>query len=327
MLRVAILGGAGFIGVSVVDRLLREHHRVQVLDTQRRLARAAPLIGGASSLETDDLSAAEIASSLRGFDVLIHLRWSSQPANSMTGMVEDAKENIGGGVDLFNQAATVGVRKIIFASSGGTVYGNTDVLPIPEDRPLRPVSAYGVSKIAVERYLQLMAFHHGLDGISLRVGNPYGPYQLVGVPIGVIARFVRCSRDHEPVRIYGDGSIVRDYIWIEDVAEAFAIAVLRPIPSGEYNIGSGEGHSLGRIVDLIERESGRKLLREHVVDRSFDARRIVLDISKFQTLSGWKPQVPIAEGVRRMIAAAQAAQDRTAVMTSGERSMSLRRGD
>ena len=301
MTSVTLVGGAGFIGTSVAGALRARGDRVAVFDTRRRLDRAGALLDGVGTVAVDGLTKREIARHLEGSDVLIHLAWSSQPADSMLGMVEDASENIVGSINLFNEAAMVGVRRIIFASSGGTVYGNTDRVPIPEDRSLNPVSAYGVSKAAVERYLQLLAFHHGFNGISLRVGNPYGPYQLVGVPIGVMAHFIRRAVNGEPLKIYGDGSVVRDYVSIRDVAEAFAIATVQPLASGEYNIGSGKGLSINEVADLVEREVGRRPLRDYAPNRTFDAQRVVLDITRFSAATGWTPATDICDGIREMI--------------------------
>jgi UDP-glucose 4-epimerase len=223
----------------------------------------------------------------------------------MSRIAEDASVNIVGSLELFLAAARASVRKIVFASSGGTVYGNAEKLPIEEKLPPNPVSAYGVSKVAVERYLQLAAFHNGFTGISLRISNPYGPYQLAGVPIGVIANFIRQLRAGEPLRIYGDGSVVRDYIWIDDVAHAVVMAVQKDLASGEYNIGSEIGHSINEIASSVENAMGIRTSREYVSDRSFDARKVVLSTAKFRRITSWTPHVSLGEGIERMTRVAQ----------------------
>ncbi|WP_265519160.1 NAD-dependent epimerase/dehydratase family protein [Nitratireductor luteus] len=300
-MNIAIVGGAGFIGTSIYAAFARQGFRVQIIDSGRRLARVAGLLQGVDTVMTDGLATAGATQSLKGTDVLIHLAWTSHPADSMDGMVKDASENIVASVNLFSRAASLGVRKIIFASSGGTVYGNTDRVPTAEDEPLNPISAYGVSKAAVERYLRLIAFHQKLEGVSLRIANPFGPYQLKGVPIGVIANFLRSIQNHEPLRIYGDGTIIRDYIWIEDVADAFLAATQLSIPSGEYNIGTGEGYSINRIAQLLEEAIGKSLAREQAALRTFDVQKVILDNAKFSRVTGWEPRVGIADGIRKMV--------------------------
>ena len=301
--KVSLIGGAGFIGASVLARLLEEGHDVTVADTARRIARIEPLLRGATAIAIDEGPEADSRAALKGRDVVIHLAWSSGPAQSMAHMIADADANIIGGLSQFNQAADEGVGKIIFASSGGTVYGNAAALPIKESDPLSPVSAYGVSKAAVERYLDLIAFHRGPTGISLRLGNPYGPYQYVGTPIGVIANFIRRLRQGQPIEIYGDGDVVRDYLWIDDAADAFAAAVRADLETGAYNIGTGEGHSLNEIASLIEDAMGIKAARVHLEGRNFDASRIALDYSKFEAATGWRPRVALRDGLAKMLAA------------------------
>lgn len=304
---ILVTGAAGFIGHSLVRALRARGLDVVVADEARRLFRAGDAFAGVATVAVEKAPGARSLDPLRPAlaraEALVHLAWSSQPADSMSGMVDDASRNIVGSLDLFQAAAAAGVRRIVFASSGGTVYGNTDALPIAETLPPNPVSAYGVSKAAVERYLQLVAFHHKLSGVSLRIGNPYGPYQLIGTRIGVIANFLRQLRAGKPLRIYGDGGIVRDYIWVDDVASALIDAATRDLAPGEYNIGTGDGRSLLEIADLVERLTGLTTGRDHIEHRSFDARRVALSIDKFRAAADWAPTVTLEEGVARMLAA------------------------
>lgn len=300
-MRVVITGGAGFIGASTIDAFINSGDDVTVIDTKRRIDRVQNMMSRTQSISLDDITTNNIGDFLSGAELLIHLAWSSEPADSMTGMVEDARTNIVGSLDLFRKAAEAGVQKIIFASSGGTVYGNTDHLPIGESEPLNPISAYGVSKVAVERYLQLIAYHHELTGVSLRIGNPYGPYQLAGLSIGLIANFIQRVRNKQALRIYGTGEIVRDYIWVDDVASAFAAAAKSPLASGEYNIGSGEGYSINSVAKMVESEYHCENNREYLTHRSFDAEKVILDTSKFRRFTEWRPSVEIGDGIKLMV--------------------------
>lgn len=296
-----ILGGAGFIGTEIASALSAKRSDHSVIDVPHRLQRCASVLRGTKQHAVEQISAASVRPHLNENDRLICLNWSSQPASSMVRLVEDAKQNIIGTVELFTAAIDAGVDRIVFASSGGTVYGNTTVSPIKEDLPLAPVSAYGAAKVAAETYLNMLASTHGITGTSLRVGNPYGPYQLMGTPIGVIANFIRCLREKRPVTIYGDGSKVRDYIAISDVASAFALAITENIPSGSYNIGAGHGISVNGIVEKLENMTSERFEVVRIEDRSFDAQSIVLDSTKFKNVSGWKTKIGLEAGIRAML--------------------------
>ena len=216
-------------------------------------------------------------------------------------MMEDAKGNIIGTLRIFESAAKAGVEKLVFASSGGTVYGDASISPTPEENPLRPISAYGVSKVAVERYLQLISYHSGMRGVSLRIANPYGPYQLAGLSIGLIANAAAKAYREEKIEIFGDGSVVRDYIWVEDVAEAFFLAATTGIEAGEYNIGSGEGRSINEILNLVDEVFPTPTIREYKPSRNFDVRRVILASEKFTMATGWRPRQNLRKGIENLL--------------------------
>jgi UDP-glucose 4-epimerase len=217
-------------------------------------------------------------------------------------MAKTAQENVIGSIRLFSEAINAGVDKIIFASSGGTVYGHSSMEPVREDRPLAPISGYGAGKAAVESYLQVLSATHGISGISLRIGNPYGPYQLIGTPIGIIANFIRRAREDRMATIFGDGEIVRDYISISDVAEAFVMGLETPMESGAYNIGSGHGKSINDILSALNPLLPTPLRVEYVAQRSFDIQSIVLNCTKFSQATGWQPKIEFQSGLEQMLA-------------------------
>lgn len=296
-----ILGGAGFIGTSIASVMNENKSRPVVVDVPHRLKRCRSQLEGVEQVPLDSLSTMSLVPLFKRGDNIICLQWSSQPASSMMHLVDDAQTDIIGMIDLFTAAINSGVKRIIFASSGGTVYGNTNRSPIPEDQPLAPVSAYGAAKVAVEAYLSMLAVTYGIVGISLRVGNPYGPYQLSGTPTGVIAHFIRCLQEQKPITIFGDGTKVRDYIAVTDVASAFAHAASKTAPSGAYNIGSSQGVSVNQIVSTLEKMTSSKFEIIKAEDRSFDAKSIVLDCSKFMEATGWAPQLNLEDGIRSML--------------------------
>ncbi len=297
---VVITGGAGFIGTALAKALAVEGYTPLVLDTASRLAAVGSSLEGVETGILDFPEIEDIGTRLRGATALYHLACTTNPSLSMESMVCDAKANIAPSLALFEAAAVAGVKRIVFASSGGTIYGVPRILPVGEDGDKAPLCAYGVSKLAVENYLSLYGQSTAVETISLRPGNPYGPYQLCGVTIGVIARYLSLIAAGEPLEVWGNGGVVRDYIWIEDLAQAFVLALRDDLPTGAYNIGSGIGMSINDIIALIFRVTGRKVPVRNLPARSFDVPGIVLDSARFRELTGWKPQTPIEEGIALM---------------------------
>lgn len=295
--KAAIIGGAGFLGTALAQRLRHAGSDVLVADLEERLAAATGLSGiRTAAFAFPDLAGLERV--LDGVDVLIHLSCTSTPASSMIDLSRDAAENIAPSVALFEAAGRAGVSRVIFASSGGTVYGTPAMLPVPEEAAGAPLSGYGVSKLAIENYLALAAARGGFTGISMRIGNPYGAFQLRGAAIGVIANYlIRVHRGEAP-EVWGDGGVVRDYIHIDDVADAFLAAVEVPgLASGPYNIGSGAGMSINEIWRVIRGVTGTDLDLQYKPARGFDVEAVILDTTRFQAATGWQPRIGLREGI------------------------------
>ncbi len=296
-----IIGGAGFLGTAAAAGLRAAGYTVRVLDTAPRLARSADLLKEAETGALDFPRLAGLERQLEGADILFHLACTSTPASSMADLTADAADNIAPSVAIFEAAGRAGIGRVIFASSGGTVYGNPATVPVPETAPCQPLSGYGASKLAIEHYLSLAAGQGGFRGISLRIGNPYGPYQLRGTAIGVIARYLCEIRDGRAPEVWGDGKVVRDYIHIDDIAAAVATAATAPgLETGAYNIGSGTGHSLNAILDTIGKVTGGAPDVRYRPARGFDVRQIVLDNAKFRAAAGWAPRVSLETGIARL---------------------------
>ncbi|PYR34561.1 MAG: NAD-dependent epimerase [Acidobacteria bacterium] len=297
-MKIAILGGGGFIGSAIADRLLRDRHAIRIferprVEPYRRFAdheRVEWLTG-------DFMSAQDVNLSIEGVDVVIHLVSTTLPGSSNHDMVYDVKTNLVATLQLLDAMVARGVRKIVFISSGGTVYGKSRYLPIDESHPTDPLVSYGITKLAIEKYLLLSQHLHGNKVVILRVANPFGQRQRVETGQGAVAAFLGKAMRGEPVEIWGDGSVMRDYIYVRDVAEAFARAVEYEGEQSVFNISTGVGTSLNELADRVERVLGRQVLRHYRPGRSFDVMQNVLDNSRARQELRWEPLVGLDEGL------------------------------
>lgn len=299
-MRYVVTAGAGFLGTALCATLAAEGHEVVCADRPDRLARAGAPAPGVVAAEFDLARATSPDALLDGCDVLVHLAHRGLPSSPMADVAQEAADNVGGGLRLLEAARARSVGRVLFASSGGTVYGRVERLPVPESAPTEPISAYGVGKLAIERYLQLYATDFGMRCISLRVGNAVGEGQFRGAGVGAPAKFLASVAVGEPLHIWGDGTTVRDYVDVADVVRAFVTAAEADLSSGPYNVGSGVGHSLGQIVEIVREVTGIEPVVRYEGSRVFDVPSIVLDVSRFSTSAGWRPQLPLRESMARM---------------------------
>jgi len=201
-------------------------------------------------------------------------------------------------VQLLQLMVTKGVSRVVFLSSGGTVYGIPEASPIPETHPLQPICSYGVVKVAIENYLFMYQSLHGIQPVVLRASNPYGERQgHVGVQ-GVIGTFLQKSKAREQIEIWGDGSVVRDFIHVSDLAD-LCIRVGTSEYCGILNAGSGEGHSIRDVIAVVERATDRKIDPVYKKGRAYDVPKAVLDISKAYREFNWKPGIDLLQGMKR----------------------------
>jgi UDP-glucose 4-epimerase len=191
------------------------------------------------------------------------------------------------------------VEKIVFMSSGGTVYGVPRSLPIDEDHPTFPISSYGIQKLTIEKYLHLAQRMHGLDYCILRGANVYGPQQRLDIAQGAVAVFLDRTLRAKPIEIWGDGSVVRDYLYVEDLAGALVKAATYQGEPRIFNVGSGIGTSLNELVSTLRAVTGAKLDVQYSGARAVDVPANVLECARARRHLGWQPQVSLAEGVRR----------------------------
>jgi UDP-glucose 4-epimerase len=292
-----ILGGNGFIGSHLVDKLLQEGHRVRVFDKYEERFRK-PLAGVDYRLG-DFGNRGLLAEALEGVDVVYHLISTTLPKTSNDDPVFDVQSNVIEALFLMEQCVEKKVRKLVFISSGGTVYGRPATLPVSENHPADPECSYGITKLTIEKYLALYQHLHGLDYTVLRPSNPYGERQDPNGIQGAITVFLGRVAKGETIEIWGDGEVVRDYIFIDDLVEGIYRASTERVASHIFNVGSGAGQSLNDIVAVIRRVTGREARAEYKAKRTFDVPAIYLDISRAKKELSWAPVTSLESGIER----------------------------
>lgn len=300
-MKCLVLGGRGFIGSHLVDALLARDHFVRCFDRPHIELLGDPHISRPNFelYEGDVISEADVSEALVGCDVCFHLVSTTLPKSSNADPVYDVESNVLGTVRLLTHAVKSGLKKVIFVSSGGTVYGVPQELPILETHRTEPACAYGISKLAIEKYLALFKQLHGLDYTVLRLANPYGERQRTLASQGAVAVFLGKVLRGEPVEIWGDGSVVRDYIYVSDVIDALLLALERTSEEHVFNIGSGRGHSLNELIRAIEKVTGRTADCRYLPSRTFDIPSNVLCNKLANQCLGWSPKVGFEEGLEK----------------------------
>lgn len=303
--RVLVTGGAGFIGSHVADRYLAEGCEVTVLDDlstgkQDRVPEAAEFVR--LELNSDEI---ESVFQRGRFDLVNHHAAQMDVRVSVAEPARDARTNVLGLLNVLECARRHETRRVVYISSGGVVYGEPTIVPTPEDHPLRPLSPYGVTKLVGEQYLHYYAHVHGLDYAALRYSNVYGPRQAPHGEAGVIAIFAARILEGKSITIFGDGGQERDYVHVADVVEANWRASTRPLPPPDtivaraWNIGTGRGTSVGELADLLMAGAGHEVERVFEPARAGELERSVLDTAKAERELGWRPTVPLKDGLEQ----------------------------
>jgi UDP-glucose 4-epimerase len=295
-MRILILGGSGFMGSHIVDKFLREKHDVAVYDLHPEQFRRSPLKSEFFPGDFGDAGALDklIAT---GFDAVIHCVSTTTPKSSNESPTFDIQSNVIGTLRLLDICVTRKVGKLLFMSSGGTIYGSIDDVPLVDElQPVRPRCSYGVSKVTIEHYLDVYKYLHGLDYVALRVSNPYGERQHPLRALGALTVFLHRTIKRQNIEVWGDGSVTRDFIYVGDVANAVYLATVKPI-SGIFNVGTGTGHSLREILTKISEVIGIEPSVTWLASRSFDVQRIVLDAAKLRSATNWSCLTSLSHGI------------------------------
>lgn len=295
-----VTGGAGFIGSHLVDALLARGDAVAVIDDMSSgkpgyLSPAA----GMHEMDIRDDEVAEVMNAIRPH-VVFHVAAQISVSVSAREPKFDAEINVLGTLNILDAMVSAGASKMVFASTGGAMYGEPDSLPAPESAPARPAAPYGASKLAAETYLPVYKGLHGIDYSIIRPANVYGPRQDPHGEAGVVAIFTRAMLSGEPIKIFGDGTDERDYVYVEDVVDALISASERP-GTGPYNVGSGIGTSVNEIASTLAAFTGYSREPEPYPPRPGDLRRISLDASLAKKELGWSPTTHLNDGLHRTV--------------------------
>ncbi len=296
-MKAIVTGGAGFIGSNLADALINLGWSVSVVDDLSS-GKTENLNPAAKFFKKDivDPSVREAFEETRP-DVVFHLAAQISVADSVRNPVKDARINLEGSLNLLQSCVEFGVGKFIFSSSGGTIYGETPGEPATEQFPLRPFAPYGISKMALESYLKFFSVEHGLKFTSLRYGNVYGPRQDPHGEAGVVAIFARAMLEGRTPTINGDGSCLRDYVFVGDVVRA-NIAAIDKGHNGAFNIGTGKATDVNEIYALLSAATGFGSPANRGSFRAGDLKRSVLNNALAGETLGWSPQVPLDEGMK-----------------------------
>lgn len=300
MSKILVSGGAGFIGSTLVDKLIEMGHDLVIIDNlysgkKEYLNPKAKFY----NLDISDEKVAEVFEKEK-FDYVCHLAAQIDVRKSVEDMEFDNQVNILGSINILKNCHKFNVQKIVFASSGGAAYGFPEQIPTPENYSTYPVSPYGINKVSFEKYLNYYYKVFGQKYTALRLANVYGPRQYKGGEAGVIAIFTSNAVAKKKSYIYGDGLQTRDYVYVDDVVEAFVLALQSDFV-GELNIGTGLEKNLLELVEMIEKFLGEKIEIEHQEAKLGEERRNCLDHRKAQKEIGWQAQVSLEEGIKRTL--------------------------
>jgi UDP-glucose 4-epimerase len=294
MASVVVIGGTGFIGTAVVADLVQHGHRVRSVS---RRAPGQPLpdveyvrLNIAQAVVPDDV--------LADAEVVVHLASATNPVSASHDPLADLRDNVEASVRLLDLCRRQQVRRVVYSSSGGTVYGPAVTTPIDEDHPTNPVTPYGIGKLVVERYLAYYQASYGLEYSAIRTANAYGPGQRTGRAQGIIGELLlACASGHD-FTVWGDGSTVRDYVYIADVARAFRLAVEVPTTAGAYNVGTGLGVSVRELIGRVGSITGCEPQIRYVAAEPATVPTNVLSPARAEQALGWRPLVGLDDGLR-----------------------------
>ncbi|WP_378147480.1 NAD-dependent epimerase/dehydratase family protein [Cnuibacter sp. UC19_7] len=296
MARCVVVGGNGFLGAALVDQLVAEGHEVTAFDrfsagvVSYRSSTVRQVVG-------DFMNHADVAAALEGQQYVFHFVSTTTPASAESDPTLDIRTNLISTVDLLQACVAAGVEHVYYASTGGAIYGDQPGVALAETVAPLPVSPYAIGKLAIEGYLRYFRAKSGLASTVFRISNPYGPGQRPTKRQGVIPIFLQRLRHGQPVTVLGDGSMVRDFVYVDDVVRMVTGAVGRDTRHSLYNVGRGEGTTIAELLEVIEDVTGLAPAVERTPIPSTFVKTSVLDTARYESEFGPIDYVPLREGV------------------------------
>ena len=301
-MKILLLGAAGFIGTNLTIELAKKtEDEITLVDRSKAFFK--PIVSmdlkNVHILEADLTVDMDFDSILKDQEVVYHLVSTTVPTTSNQHISQELVSNVIFSANLFEACIRCGVKKVVFVSSGGTVYGKEVDCPLKEKTATNPISSYGVQKITIEKLLYLYRYMYGLDYRIIRLANPYGPYQRPNGVLGAVTTFTYKALKGDEITVYGDGSVVRDFIYIDD-----AIRAIMKIVNGEnkhrtFNLGCGYGTSIKQVLETIEKAVGIKLNVSYLEGRKVDVPVNYLDISRYEKYYGALNPISLEDGIRK----------------------------
>ena len=301
-MNILLFGAAGFIGSNLALYLAKTtDNKITLLDRKRELFSIPEIVNNKSITIYESIfdENTEFDQVLQGQDIVYHLVSTTVPGISNLQIPQELSSNVVATAKMLEACVRCGVKKVIFLSSGGTVYGKEMQCPLHENTPTYPINSYGVQKITIEKLLYLYNYLYGLDYRVVRLANPYGPYQNPNGILGAATTFTYKALKKEEIIVYGDGSVVRDYIYIDDVIRAMANIVEKDSKYKIFNLGSGYGTSIQQLINVIGSTLGVDLKIKYLPERKVDVPVNYLDISRYENTFGKLNPISLEEGIRK----------------------------
>lgn len=296
-MRIVLIGGSGFIGSNLLNMLIKEEHELIVYDILEPSIKSDKYLYIKGSINEEE----KIQKLLKQKDCVIHLASTSVPKSSNNDIYLDASSNLLPTIKLLEICERKRVSKIIFASSGGSIYGLPRYLPIDEKHDENPNSSYGINKLAIEKYLRLISNRSGINVVILRISNPYGIGQKPFKGQGVISTFIASVLLGKTIEVWGNGDAIRDYLYIDDLIQAFRASITYNGKETVFNIGSGKGTNINEILNMIKKNIKKNINIKYIKESEVEVKTNILNCKKAEDILKWKANIPLECGILKMI--------------------------
>ena len=300
-MKIILLGAAGFIGTNLVIELAQNsQNEITVVDKNKNYFKTLEDMHfpHVRSIESDLNMDSDYERLVEGQDLVYHLISTTVPTTSNQHIAEELKGNVVLSANLFEACVHQNVKKVVFFSSGGTVYGKESKCPLNEKTPTNPITSYGIQKVSIEKLLYLYNYMYGLDYRIIRLANPYGPYQKPNGVLGAVTTFTYKALKGEEIQVYGDGSVVRDFIYIDDAVRGIQKIVNGNDSHHTFNLGCGYGTSIKQVIETIERALGIEAKVRYTEARKVDVPVNYLDINRYENAYGGLNPISLEEGIK-----------------------------